>query len=506
MIYFIYFILFLMWFRMIFIKTKYYIHILQQEGYKSEKFIAWSKQNKFQIYMYNNNSKKPLVYTARVKRLMLILYSIISLDYTISYTIIYCILTILIPGLDRSFITMSIITLLMMIFYLSCIYHVILANCISSYIENKINKRFFDIAKLKIMDLNDKGLITVGITGSYGKTSVKFISSAILSQKFRVLNSPESYNTAMGISKVINNDLNEDYEVFIAEMGATKKGDIEELVTLVNPQIGLLTSIGACHLESFGTIDVVASTKYELIEGLAADGYTIFNNDNQYLRELAQKTEKKKLLYAIENIDAADIYASDISVNDEGSAFKLFIKDKGSINCKTSLLGKHNILNILAATSIAHVLGMSLYEISMGINKIMPVKHRLELIDPKTGILVIDDAYNSNPDGAEAALDVVSEFKDRRKIIVTPGMVELGKIEKEENEKFGEKIAKVCDIVILVGKKRTEPIYNGLINSGLNKNNIYVVNSSYDSTEVIKKIVKQGDIVLYENDLPDIYN
>lgn len=506
MINFIYFIIFLIWFRMIYIKTKYYLHVLQQEGYKSEKFIAWSKQNRFIFYRYNNNSKKPLVYTARVKRLMLILYSIVMLDYVISYTIIYCILTSLLPALNISFISMSIIILLMMIFYLSCIYHVVLANYISSYIENKINKKFYDKAKEKTKVLVEKGLITVGITGSYGKTSVKFISSAILSQKFRVLNSPESYNTAMGISKVINNDLNEDYEIFIAEMGATKKGDIEELAMLVNPQIGLITSIGACHLESFGAIDVVASTKYELIEGLAADGHAIFNIDNPYLSKLAKITEKKKLLYAIENIDAADIYATDISVNDEGSAFKLFIREKGSISCKTSLLGKHNILNILAATSIAHILGMSLYEISMGIKKIMPVKHRLELIDPKTGILVIDDAYNSNPDGAEAALDVMREFRSRRKIIVTPGMVELGEIEKEENKRFGEKIAGVCDIVILVGKKRTEPIYNGLISLCFNKNNIYVVNSSYDSTEVIKKIVKQGDIVLYENDLPDIYN
>jgi UDP-N-acetylmuramoyl-tripeptide--D-alanyl-D-alanine ligase len=490
---------------MMFLKTKNYLHILQLEGYNSTKFKAWSKQNKIMIYKNNKSSKKPLVYTARIKRLMLILYSVILLGLLISTMLVYFVFAKLFSSFNASHVLMSISTLFMLLFYFTCIYHVFLANCISSFLENKINKSFYNNAKEKINKLGDNGLITIGVTGSYGKTSVKFISSAILSQKFRVLNTPESYNTPMGISKVINNDLNEDHEVFIAEMGATKIGDIKELTILTNPQIGLLTSIGVCHLESFGSIKNVASTKYELIEGLADIGVAIFNNDNSYLRALAEKTEKKKLLYAIENIKDADIYAKEISVNEEGSYFTLCIREKGSINCKTSLLGKHNILNILAAVSIAHVLGMNLNEISTGIKEILPVKHRLELIDPKTGILVIDDAYNSNPNGAEAALDVINEFKDRRKIIVTPGMVELGDIEKEENEKFGEKIAKVCDIAILVGKKRTEPIYKGLLNSGFDRNNIYVVNSTSDSTEVIKKISKQGDVVLYENDLPDIY-
>lgn len=506
MIIFLFLIFFLIWFRMMFLKTENYLHILQLEGYSSKKFRNWAKQNKIIIYRRNKNSKKPFIYTARAKRLTLIIYSLILLDFLITLAIVAIFFNRIFFTINTKYIILSISILFMSISYFTCIYHIFSANYISLFLENKINKRFYNIAKEKIKKLSDNGLITVGITGSYGKTSVKFISSAILSQKFRVLSSPESYNTPMGISKVINNELNDAHEIFIAEMGATKKGDIEELAILTNPQIGLITSIGACHLESFGSIENVADTKYELIKKLPDFGIAIFNNDNPYLRASANKTKNKKFLYAIENIETADICAKDISVNEEGSSFTLCIKEKGSINCKTTLLGKHNILNILAAVSIANVLGMNLNEISIGIKKILPVKHRLELIDPKTGILVIDDAYNSNPDGAEAALDVMSEFKDRRKIIVTPGMVELGEIEKSENEKFGEKIAKVCDIAILVGKKRTEPIYNGLIKSGFNRDNIYVVNTTNNSTEIIKKIAKQGDIVLYENDLPDIYD
>lgn len=506
MILFLLFIFLIIWYRMMFLKIKNYLHILQLEGYKTERLKNWAEQNKIIFYRKNKNSKKPFIYTGRAKRLMLITHSLVLFDFLIVIALAFAFIYRILSYQYFLYIVFSISFLYMIVSYLSCIYYVFIGNHISSILENKINKKFFNMAKEKIQKFNSNGLITVGITGSYGKTSTKFISSAILSQKFRVLCTPESYNTPMGISKVINNDLNEDYEVFVSEMGATKKGDIEELAILTNPKIGLLTSIGACHLQSFGTIDTVARSKYELIENLPDDGISIFNYDNTYIRELADKTEKRKVLYAIENIENADIYAENITVNERGSLFTLHIKGKGSIECETLLLGKHNILNILASVSIASVLGMSLEEISLGIKKILPVKHRLELIDPKTGILVIDDAYNSNPDGAEAALEVMSEFKDRRKIIVTPGMVELGEIEKVENEKFGEKISNVCDIAILIGKNRTKPIYKGLINAGFNKNNIYVVNSTEDSTEILKKIGKQGDIVLYENDLPDTYD
>ena len=533
-----------LWFRIVSLKSESYLHIMQLEGYSTNKFEYWIHENKSKIYkkidiyyliatisfvilyfaflntliiksifylcinllliimnviIYSKKEvfKKPLVYTKRAKRLATIIHSLILLDMFIAI-LIFLIFT------NNIYIIYPICVGFMSISYFFCVYYVLLGNLISVPIENRINKKFYDMACKKIRSL-DK-LKTVGITGSYGKTSTKFITASILSNKFKIMNTPESYNTPMGISKVINNELNDNYEVFIAELGATKKGDIDEVARLTNPKIGVLTSIGPCHLQTFGSIENIANGKYELIEYLPDDGIAIFNYDNPYVRDLADKTLKKKMLYAVENIDNVDVYAKDISVNEIGSVFTLCIKNKGSIKCETSLLGKHNILNILAGVSVATALGMNLEEIRLGIKRILPVKHRLEIIDPKTGILVIDDAFNSNPDGAAAALEVLKEFKNKRKIIVTPGMIELGQIEKKENEKFGEKIAEVCDIVILVGKKRTQPIYEGLVKKGYDSNNIYVVNSTNDSTDIIKNIAKQGDIILYENDLPDNYD
>lgn len=533
-----------LWLRIMSLKSENYLHILQLEGYSTNKFEHWMHENKNKIYkkidifflvttafllilyyIFNGTyiimslfslcinlllilmnikftyknviPKKPLIYTKRAKRLDTISLVLIVLDLLIVISIIF-IFT------NNINIIYPIFVGFMSISYFFCVYYVLLANLISVPIENKINKKFYDMASKKIRSMNK--IKTVGITGSYGKTSTKFIAATILSHKFKVMNTPESYNTPMGISKVINNDLSDYYDVFIAELGATKKGDIDEVARLTNPKIGVLTSIGPCHLQTFGSINNIANGKYELIEYLPSDGIAIFNYDNPYVKELADKTLKTKLLYSIENIDNADVYATDITVNETGSLFTLCVKNKGIIECETSLLGKHNILNILAGVSIAIALGMNLEEIRLGVKKILPVKHRLELIDPKTGIMVIDDAFNSNPDGASAALEVLSEFNNKRKIIVTPGMIELGEIEKKENEKFGEKIAEICDIVILVGKKRTQPIYDGLMKKGYDKNSIYVVNSTNDSTEIIKSIAKQGDIILYENDLPDTYD
>jgi UDP-N-acetylmuramoyl-tripeptide--D-alanyl-D-alanine ligase len=442
-------------------------------------------------------SKKPLVYTERAKRLYAMSVLLVVADFCITTGIVF----IITKNLTTYFTVWAGIQFIILYFLE---YYVLLANYLIKPIENNINKKFYDVASKKIKEFDN--LISVGITGSYGKTSTKFITATILDEKYKILKTPDSYNTPMGISKVINNDMSAEYDVFIAELGATHIGDIEEVAALTSPTIGLITSIGPCHLESFKSIDNIMRTKYELIERLPNDGVAIFNYDNEYVKKLADKTFKEKILYGIENIENTDIFATNIRVSSTGSTFILCINELGTIECKTKLLGKHNILNILAGCCVAKVLGLTLQQMATGISKIENVKHRLELINPGTGVIVIDDAFNSNPDGAKAALDVLNEFKDKRKIIVTPGMVELGEIEEKENEKFGEYISKVCDVVILVGKRRTAPILRGFSKIKYSSDNLYVVNSLDEASEILKNITKVNDVVLFENDLPDTYN
>ena len=289
-------------------------------------------------------------------------------------------------------------------------------------------------------------------------------------------------------------------------MGAKKIGEIREVAQLAQPQIGVLTSIGPVHLETFKNIDNILKTKYELIEELPTDGIAIFNYDNEYIKKLADKTFKEKILYGMENTENLDIYADDIEVSELGSRFTLKDKEGNSVRCKTKLLGKHNIYNILAGACVGKALGLTFEEIARGIDRIEPIPHRLNIINPGTGIIVIDDAFNSNPIGSKAALEVISQFKEGKKIIVTPGMIELGEIEESANREFGVNIGKVCDYVILVGEKRTRPIYEGLMETNYNKSNIFTVNNLDEATVQIAKIAKPKDVVLFENDLPDNYS
>lgn len=533
------------WFLLCALKLKFSLHMVQIEGYDLNKYIEWMSSHKDKIYttkdkayalisavngvffviasikgdnnlysysiassiftslfLYLGNktkyeSKKPLVFTSRAKRLYAISLALVAADYLI----VLLLVKLFLKDVSDYF---PLWAGMLSVVYYFCSYYMAGAIYIANPIEKNINQKYYTVASNKIKNM--KNVKSIGITGSYGKTSTKFFTATILSEKYKVLNTPESYNTPMGISKIINNDLDENFDIFIAELGATKVGDIDEVAKLTNPEIGIITSIGPCHLETFKSIDNIMRTKYELIENLPDDGVAIFNYDNEYVKKLADKTFKEKILYGIENIEDTDVFATDIKVSSKGSTFSLCINGLGTIECETRLLGAHNIHNILAGAAIAKVMGLTLQEIKMGISKIESVEHRLQLIDPGTGVIVIDDAFNSNPDGAKAALDVLDSFKDNRKIIVTPGMVELGEIEEKENEKFGENIAKVCDIAILVGKKRTTPICNGLKRKTFNEDNLYVVNSLDEASELMKTLTKVGDVVLFENDLPDTYN
>lgn len=538
----------LIWIYLIIKRSKFFLHMMQLEGYKEEQYRKWLQKSnnayterlkKNVIYIliitilfmivavfFNGNGsirlpiwilynilwiicivptsnskdeevKKPLVFTNRAKRLYatnLVLNVVLVLITYIFYTKITN---------DNLFYFPTMLLIVTLLYYFQS-ETIVLSNVIIKPVENNINMRYFQQAQEKIRSMED--LHVVGITGSFGKTSTKFITGTILNEKYRVLNTPESYNTPMGLSMVINNQLNEEHQVFIAEMGARYIGDIKELAKLTRPRIGVITSIGPTHLETFKNLDNIMKTKYELIEELPTDGVAIFNYDDEHIKKLADKTFKEKILYGIDNPDELDVYAEEVEVSEIGSTFTIRDKKGNSIRCTTKLLGKHNIYNILAGVSVALAMGLNLQEIKKGIKKIQPVPHRLNIINPGTGVIIIDDAFNSNPIGAKAALDVLSQFKEGRKIIVTPGMVELGTREEEANRELGVNIGKVCDFTILIGEKRTIPIYEGLMETGYNEDNIYVVKNLEEATKIIQRIARPKDVILFENDLPDNYN
>ena len=367
-------------------------------------------------------------------------------------------------------------------------------------LEEGIKRWYFNDAKKKLA--KHEGLIRIGITGSYGKTGTKYALCSMLSPKYETLITPGSYNTPMGVTRVVRTSLEPSHKVFVAEMGARYKGDIKELCRLVHPEYGIITAVGSQHLETFGTLDRVRETKGELLAGIIPGGCCFLNGDDENCRRLYDESRVEgKYLYGTQG---EDLYmrAEDIQTGPSGSTFTLRAQDGASVKCSTKLLGKYNILNMTGAAALAYKLGISLETIASAIAVTEPVEHRLQLIEG--AVTVIDDAFNANPLGSAEALRVLSSFGGR-KIIVTPGMVELGAQEEALNREFGANIAKTADIAIIIGLKHADPICEGITAAGFPENCIVRAETLAEATELLKRYTEPGCTVLFENDLPDNY-
>lgn len=401
-------------------------------------------------------------------------------------------------------------------------YILFVAYLINEPMEELIKRHYIRQAKTK---LDNTDVLRIGITGSYGKTSVKEILRTILSQKYRVLATPASYNTPLGIAITVKS-LDSTHDVFIAEMGARNKGDIKDLALLVKPDYGVLTGINNQHLESFGTIENIKNTKFELFETLARgagdgvdglndgqgrndgngrNGKGFFSSDNEGARELYERFWGEKYLAGIGGAENDLVTATELSTSEQGTSFTLNIAGEEPVACNTVLLGKHSVSNICLAAAVAYKVGLTPEEIAKGINRLQSVGHRLELVPNNKKIVIIDDSYNCNEDGAKAAMEVLDTFKGR-KIVVTPGLVELGKMENVANLSFGTLLAAHADKVIVIGKHNAEMIINGLTAGGMDKADISFAKNLNKGNEILNGMLAEGDVVLFENDLPDNYS
>lgn len=451
--------------------------------------------------------KKPLVFTPRVYRLtvpFLILTSLFPLYFSyMAFTglmpfthqavpayfagVLNFDLTILIAGWSFGVALVPFFILLSGLF----------TRPVETYIQNGFKKQ----ARKKLASMPD--LKVIAITGSYGKTSTKFMIRDILKERYNVCSTPGSYNTPMGICKVINNDLQANHQILILEMGARYQGNIQELCDIAKPDISVVTNVGVAHLETFGSQDVIAREKGRIVDNLDSGGVAVLNADDPRVSKMGNdRTEIDRIMVGL---DHGQIKATDIRYNTSGMTFNVTLGDETE-SFQTKLLGAHNAQNLLLAIGIGHHFGLRLKTMAIATSKIEPVEHRLEL-KQNGDLTIIDDAFNSNPVGAKNAVEILSQFDSGKRIIITPGMIELGDIEEEENYKFGQAIGKAnLDLVILVGEERVKPIQEGIRVEDSASLNVRIVNSLFEANELIRKIAQPGDVILYENDLPDVYN
>ncbi len=497
------------------VQSVYFTHMLQLNSYRPERYKRWchEQENRLvsvrrllpflcvlslwfykrvdDVWLYGfcavlllvtallnwpKKAKKPLVFTARVKRLFVTQGFLCLVALGGSW--------LLFP--QRG---LGIVGLFSMVIWL----WTGLANYINIPLENRIAKGYVEDARRILKEMPD--LTVIGVTGSFGKTSVKTFLAGLLEAKYSVLMTPGSYNTTMGVVRTVREMLRPSHRVFIVEMGAKQPGDIAEICELVHPQYGVITSVGEQHLETFGSVENVIRTKFELADAIPADGKVFLNWDNAYIRR--QTVKAPCVTYGVEA--GAGYQATDMAVDTHGCSFTLITPSGETCRYTTRLLGAHNIQNLAGCLAVAHQLGISLKELVYPVRMLRPVEHRLQLLPNG----YIDDAYNSNPAGFRSALDTLAAF-DAQRILVTPGMVELGERQDALNKELGEYAATRCDWAVLVGVKQAPPLKEGLLQGGFPEEHICVVDTLQDGLQFLQSLPVNGQrIVLLENDLPD---
>lgn len=495
------------------------LHILQLENYYNDRYAVWMKRyikkvlnlkvillllipiillileisnvalilNIIVYFMLivtskKTKEKKAFVVTARIRRMYL------------TYLLIFAVIVLI-----AIFVDFKIALIVANVFAMVAYAFVYLVNLINRPIEKSIRKAFCVKARKKLKEIPN--LKVIGITGSYGKTSTKYAVNTILSQKFNTLMTPESYNTTMGVVRTINEKLTSMHQLFICEMGAKYVGDIKEICDIVSPQYGIVTAIGPQHLDTFHSLDNVKKTKLELVDSLPKNGLAFVNWEDENVKKA--NLPKNAIKFGLTK--KADYYAENIDITEHGSTFDVVLPDKEKIQIKTKLLGELNILNIVGAVAIADKLGMTAEEIKIGAKYLKPVPHRLQLKQNPNGSIIIDDAYNSNIKGAKMALDVLKSFEAKQRVLITPGIVELGDKANQINRDLGKKAAECADYVILVGAEQTVPILNGLQDRHYPKQNTFIAKNLDEALQEMNRITSNNTVILLENDLPDNY-
>ena len=501
---------------------RYCMHMFQQCGYKTSESLLWLKDNRnktyalavsiifdilyfalpnvifailglsfkclvlYYFYFLNyRHVRKKLVWTARAKRL------------SASDAVLTCLVLLLafgIAGPAAACIACTTISLLQ--FPL-----IVLASKINSPIEHAINERYIEEARSILKEHPD--LIVIGITGSYGKTSVKEYLYSILNDDYEVLATPGNYNTLLGVVKTIREELKPYHKIFVCEMGARYPGDIKEICDLVEPDYGVITSIGEQHLMTFGSLDAIAATKFELFDSVASNGGKMIVNadDINITSELAKRDSSPVIpLTRLEASGGYKLFQE--ATKRTGTSFTIE-SHKNEQLFFTHLVGSHNIFNLGLAIAAANVIGMDLDRMRVAVRRMKGVPHRLELKNIND-MVVLDDAYNSNPIGSKVAIETVNGMKGC-KILVTPGMIELGAEQDKLNYQFAQYAAPVFNKVAIVNKTNKDAIYKGLIDGGFPTGSIEYFDHMDQALKWAYGLQEKSKIVLIENDLPDRY-
>lgn len=447
-------------------ELRYFMQMFQQNSYKPDRYLRWLDSNR--AIRFTLQSKVKFAMTRRMVRLMVACLLV--------YALVCCLAGVIGAVICIAF----------------CPFLLLLGNLLCTPVEKALVRYYIRDAKRILSE--HKGLVIVGVTGSFGKTSTKNFLYRILSEKYNTLITPGNFNTTLGVVRTIREQLQPQHQVFIVEMGAKQVGDIKEICDLVNPSIGVVTAVGPMHLETFHSFENIQKTKFELIDSLPSDGLGVINADSPGIASYgAVRTDCK-----IERYSLSDV--KDLEYSPSGTAFTYMGE-----RFHTQLLGEGNILNILGALRVATALGVGVERQKVAVSKLQSVEHRLSM-RRAGGLVILDDAYNSNPAGAAMALSVLGRMQTSgRRIVVTPGFVELGEAQQQECSTLGSRAAQCADYLVIVNLYNRQAILDGALQAGMPQEHIILADNLAQAAAWVNANAQSGDIVLYENDLPDTF-
>ncbi|MBN1618727.1 UDP-N-acetylmuramoyl-tripeptide--D-alanyl-D-alanine ligase [Candidatus Dojkabacteria bacterium] len=479
-----------------------FIYIFQQEQYSVKQFLVLIIRNPFP---WDVEKVHKLDWTFKAKLLFILTL------------ILFCVQNVILAILGVPFWAYFISFL----FFFSFSWIYLIISFYLSLPREWFNRWFLkELTRKEILKRRKNGMKVIGITGSYGKTSTKFFLSKILERKYKTYPTPKSHNTLFGIAQAkfsfsfvssVLEHLERDIEVFIVEMGAYCIGEISELVYAYPPDISILTGITTMHYEKFGSLENTIKAKREIIDGLA-DGSTCFINTNNphtlaVYREEKETDRLKVVGYGFNEI--SEVSGKVENMDRDGTDFSVTCDDK-TYKFHTKLIGTGNVENILGAIAVAFELGVDEESIAESVAELTPIESRMEILDPGTGILTINNGFSSNPESFKQSIKTLSYFTNYFKILVTPGIYELGEITYKVHETLGAEITKDIDLVVLLGRTEDTQQILGL-KSGLKSidypsDKIVFINDITKCYEIVAQRNLMPAVVLLENDLPDIYN
>ncbi len=501
-----------------------YLHIYQQEEYQPVRFLRWMALShsydrrvslliliigileSFRVLRLSvataavgavllaftllekdprKSSKKPLVVTARARRIL--------------WTAAGLIAAVAIAAAALGFPALLWIIVVQLIpFALAG------GNLLLTPYERAVQQRFWNEAHGKLESLKPT---VVGITGSFGKTSTKHLLGQVLEMQAATLITPGSVNTPMGISRVVREQLGAHHRFFVCEMGAYGPGSIERLCRLAPPDMAVITAIGMAHYERFKSLETVARTKFELAEAAVARGGTVIIAEQVLEFEYARSFRERYRNSVIVAGKSFDCELRLVATTQTASGISAQVVWRNlTYDLRAPIFGEHHISNMAIAFAAACALGVSPEDAIVALAATPQIKHLLEVKDGPSGARLIDDAYNSNPVGFASGLRLLSDLRvdGGRRILITPGMVELGPAHEAEHQKIGQLAAEHVDVLVPVLPERIKSLTESYAKA--RPDALVVPCPDFAAAQDwMTRYVKPADVVLIENDLPDLY-